>query len=45
MEKWLPRTGDKKAQNRVIFGSTCCIPLHAAMVTESDKITKGNAGY
>ena len=37
---------DKQAQNRVICGSTCCIPLHAATATECDKKkTKMNAGY
>ena len=38
-----PASGDKKAQNRVICGSTCCIPLHGATATDCDKITKGES--
>ena len=36
-------SGDKKAQNRVICGSTCCIPLYGATATDCDKITKGES--
>ena len=38
-----PALGDKKAQNRVICGSTCRNPLHAA--TAAECVRRGKAGY